>query len=557
MTNLVQKLCYDDTLIFTETKETFITICKDIINMMYWHDCGIILGYKDTHREQGELSGVQIEAALRLYEWYWNNLQETMQNDDLLKKQIPEFKGDKLTFPLYAKYTIPFRRNKTQYFASGKDEICWRPFGERGIFSAKYLLIGSHYDFDGLIHLMDYDDAVKCTSTKYRVKPNYGELLIYPEGIYPANSLSGVKAQINECRKNPRLAASYVDPAKVKNEWIYQMLLKYQVYCDPDKSIEKELIKNYGCIPPKGNGYIYLLRESWENTHLVNGYCPCINNEDHASSASNASHASSASGIKVNHIKYDEERRYTARIGKHLLSGTAITINEAIRNYNEALKMGYREPDIVQNGVFCTAGHWRMNIDLVRKYCPKNGLYHAQFAGWGTTPIWCNNEKINYVGYDINDAFVIWWNKKIKPLLPENDVYIEFRLCDSRNINPALIDKVDFIYDSPPYLNFEAGCYKDYDKLFDYDIYAADDFDNWLQSFMLPIAKNAFLYLKKGAYLLWQTENETKKLKKWQDIGEQAGFEFIEQTTSQKKGEHDHATRHTQTISIFRKPAPF
>ena len=82
--NLVQNIFQNSNFTISGDKDKLKQkIAKDIINMYWWNDCGILAGYDSSFRVYSNPEIWQIDVANDLYEYYWNKQQDSISIDKL------------------------------------------------------------------------------------------------------------------------------------------------------------------------------------------------------------------------------------------------------------------------------------------------------------------------------------------------------------------------------------------------------------------------------------------------------------------------------------------
>ena len=99
--------------------------------------------------------------------------------------------------------------------------------------------------------------------------------------------------------------------------------------------------------------------------------------------------------------------------------------------------------------------------------------------------------------------------------------HLEVRIKDSKIYEPELENKVDFVYTSPPYFDFEM-----YDG-FEEQIQGMKDYDDFHKYFSTPIFTNVYRYMKDGGIVILQTERIDKYKEKWIKMMEAIGFKCL------------------------------
>ena len=251
-------------------------ILKDIINMNWWNDCELLIGYQDGQREYTNPQRWQLDAANSLFEFYWNYTVDRYTDYGALENEIynhmknPRYMGVQTT--VLPKFTIPFRADKGQCMIKENGEQTFRDgTPTRPFYSLIYIAQNGFIDFDGKVRLKDWAEVVK-TNEKYL---SYFETCIdhFDDGE------NSVKKEIRNLEKTYKDFREYLDPnlpILEDRKWLYDFCVNVGVKCDPYKNYETELLRKNGFIVMGGNEFIYYNDISCVNCgkpHHRNGLC--------------------------------------------------------------------------------------------------------------------------------------------------------------------------------------------------------------------------------------------------------------------------------------------
>lgn len=251
-------------------------ILKDIINMNWWNDCELLIGYQDGQREYTNPQRWQLDAANSLFEFYWNYTVDRYTDYDALENEIynhmknPRYMGVQTT--VLPKFTIPFRADKGQCMIKENGEQTFRDgTPTRPFYSLIYIAQNGFIDFDGKVRLKDWAEVVK-TNEKYL---SYFETCIdhFDDGE------NSVKKEIRNLEKTYKDFREYLDPnlpILEDRKWLYDFCVNVGVKCDPYKNYETELLRKNGFIVMGGNEFIYYNDIPCVNCgkpHYRNGLC--------------------------------------------------------------------------------------------------------------------------------------------------------------------------------------------------------------------------------------------------------------------------------------------
>lgn len=251
-------------------------ILKDIINMNWFYDCSLLIGYSDGQREYTNPQRWQLDAANSLFEFYWNYTVDRYTNYDNLEDEIynhmknPKYQGVQTT--VLPKFTIPFRADKGQCMIDGNGEQTFRDgTPTRPFYSLIYIAQNGFIDFDDKVRLKDWDTVVK-TNPKYL---KYFETCI----DHFADGENSVKKEIRDLEKTYKDFTDYLDPnlpILEDRKWLYDFCVEVGVKCDPYKNYETELLRKNGFIVMGGNEFIYyndIVCVNCGKPHHRNGLC--------------------------------------------------------------------------------------------------------------------------------------------------------------------------------------------------------------------------------------------------------------------------------------------
>lgn len=170
----------------------------------------------------------------------------------------------------------------------------------------------------------------------------------------------------------------------------------------------------------------------------------------------------------------------------------------------------------------------------------------------------------NYYGLDPNRE-LFGKLKEYKEFLIKNNVISNEQICDLNCVGSEfslekLYNTIDVSFTSPPYFNLE--------KYYEDDCKSTNNYDNynlWVQEFVIPTVNNTYKYLKVGGYAMINIKDINKNhtcfqdfMKAFQDID---GFEFVEvfdMTISQKQygmryDNQKGVIKNTEPVMVFRK----
>lgn len=251
-------------------------ILKDIINMNWFNDCDLLIGYKDGQREYTDPKRWQLDAANSLFEFYWNYTVDRYTNYEDLENEIynhmrnSKYIGVQTT--VLPKFTIPYRADKGQCMIDENGKQTFRDgTPTRPFYSLIYIAQNGFIDFDDKVRLKDWNEVVK-SNPKYL---KYFETCIdhFDDGE------NNVKKEIRDLAKSYKDFREYLDETKPileDRKWLYDFCADVEVKCDPYKNYEAELLKKNGFIVMGGNEFIYyndIVCVNCGKPHYRNGLC--------------------------------------------------------------------------------------------------------------------------------------------------------------------------------------------------------------------------------------------------------------------------------------------
>lgn len=126
----------------------------------------------------------------------------------------------------------------------------------------------------------------------------------------------------------------------------------------------------------------------------------------------------------------------------------------------------------------------------------ENELVYDPFSGWGSRAISFGNiikkENCKYLGSDINSSLREGYNYILNnEILKKENIILEFR--DSTILREELINKIDFIFTSPPFFN---------DEIYEDNTIVFNSLEEWSNKLLIPVFKNCFYYLKSGKKMI-------------------------------------------------------
>ena len=253
---------------------------------------------------------------------------------------------------------------------------------------------------------------------------------------------------------------------------------------------------------------------------------------DEAGKASRSSITSSSSASNMQDVKF---------IGN--IKDFVYTSPNTVRYYSTQGKIfdmtipkGYKYPDNISTNRFFMFGSFNGNLELLKQFCPKNAFVFDPFAGHGDRALFFMEYGCKaYIGNDTNEKEWGFLNNNLITLINKYKKFgqkCEVRIKNSMEYDLDLENKVDFVYTSPPYFDFEM-----YDG-FTEQIAGMKTYDDFHREFSTPIFKNVYRYMKDGGVVILQTEKDAKLKQKWIDMMVGCGFKNITENDLSNEQKH-------------------
>ena len=614
--NLVQNIFQNPNFIISGDKNKLKQkIAKDIINMYWWNDCGILAGYDSSFRVYSNPEIWQLDVANDLYEYYWNKQQDSITIDKL-EDSIYRYFRSKVEFDTnngyLSAFNMKYRMDTQQFMYDENGEQTFRDgTHNRAFYSLVYLGQNGFIDRDGFVKISDFSTSILGTKyekffelSKHRIKD--GE--------------SSVSEEINALKDTYIDFSYYLEPEMPileDRKWLYDFFKDIRLKCDPFKNYEVELLNRNGTIVGAGNEDIYVELEGRKcdccgiNDRYINGLCRnCqdvkiskngrvdrvsgtsiatrsinANIQDASIMVNTTSHTYQPRGVRVDRISSastscisDNDMTTAAAFSTKASAtyrprGIRVNDNECIGGikyfrYNEdgtvhydfpsgkiqmnmSVPKGYTYPKQIAIDRFAIYGSFKGNPDLLKEFCPKNAFVFDPFAGHGDRVLMFAKYGVKtYIGNDTNSREWDYLNSTFMPLLNKYKKFgqhLEVRIKDSKIYEPELENKVDFVYTSPPYFDFEM-----YDG-FEEQIQGMKDYDDFHKYFSTPIFTNVYRYMKDGGIVILQTERIDKYKEKWIKMMEAIGFKCLSSNVLNTKNAMAKRVNMLQEVAIFCK----
>ena len=253
---------------------------------------------------------------------------------------------------------------------------------------------------------------------------------------------------------------------------------------------------------------------------------------DEAGKASRSSITTSPSAISQNSNNFIGNIKDFVYTSKNTVRYTS---NQG-KTFNMTIPKGYRYPDNISTNRFFMFGSFNGNLELLKQFCPPNAFVFDPFAGHGDRALlYMEYGCRTYIGNDTNANEWNFLNSNLITLINKYKKFgqkCEVRIKDSMIYEPELENKVDFVYTSPPYFDFEI-----YDG-FAEQIQNMKTYDDFHREFSVPIFTNVYKYMKDGGIVILQTEKDKKLKQKWIDMMISVGFKNITENDLSNEQKH-------------------
>lgn len=578
---------------FSEKKMTSLlsNVLSDVVSQRWFNPMDYMIGYSESGRVFTEDTKVILDkahlfqACAELYELSWFRKLSDSYDILELKKELNSYVSDPHEFvpPLYSASNLHLRFNETQFFRAIPSDNnpqgrTFRPYGGRIRNSLHFMLMSGFVDFDGTIPLTDFDDDI-VYETPIRTVSTHQILRspVFKQGV----------SNISRLLSSYALPALYFldDSKPVVNKFIFGVLTKLNVHCDPFGSLDKAVFTSTGLVlGGSGETYLYLGAYLQQNPDIApllpsfSCFVEAMYQCKHPKNKMKSGSISTSEGRTVSQaLSMVTSSSVSASVGNAMTENSFSTKNKALYSYVAKDKEmrslyslaltrqafltfsindvtapdDYLPPLFYSSGVFSVFGNRKHDDDLIMKLTGglEGKLWYGVFAGWGNSGLYAMKKGATYVGNDTNPHTVEYFNEKIIPLLIPNSAHPlpKVRLQDSKVFDVEFEGKVDFMYDSPPYFDFEM--YEGFAE----QIEGISSYQQFLSDFIKPIYYNAFRYLKPGSYCVVQVESDTSfPNQNWIDAICSVGFTY-KFTHLLGGGEKGTGSRTAQPLLVFQK----
>lgn len=566
-------------------------VLSDVVSQRWFNPMDYMIGYSESGRVFTEDTNVVLgkahlfQACAELYELSWfRKLSETYDVLEL-KKELNSYVSDPREFVpfLYSASNLHLRFNETQFYRAvpskdNPDGRTFRPYGGRIRNSLHFMMMSGFVDFDGTIPLVDFSEDTLYVNKIRTVSAH--QILRSPVFVQGVSDISRMLSSYAVP------ALSFLDDSKpVVNKFVYDILQRLNVHCDPFGSLDKAVFNATGLVlGGLGDTYLYLgtfLRQNPYIAPLLPTFAGSIEPLYQCRSLKTklkAGSISTSEGRTVGQaLSMVTSSSVSASVGNAMTEHSFSTKSKALYSYSAKDRDGkvlytlaltrqafltfsindatapkdYLPPLFYSSGVFSVFGNRKHDDELIMRLTGglSGKLWYGLFAGWGNSALYAMKKGATYVGNDTNPHVVKYFNDDILPLLIPSVVHPlpKLRLKDSKIFDSEFEGKVDFMYDSPPYFDFEM--YEGFAE----QIEGISSYQQFLSDFIKPIYYNAFRYLKSGSYCVVQVESDTSfPNQNWIDAICSVGFVY-RFTHLLGGGEKRTGSRTSQPLLVFQK----
>ena len=201
---------------------------------------------------------------------------------------------------------------------------------------------------------------------------------------------------------------------------------------------------------------------------------------------------------------------------KTLTNDKVFNSKSKINNFKTAIRLSGK-------GYFKKVTQFPIKVmrSILDDFTQEGDIYYDPCCGWGMRMLCAAEKGLHYVGNDVNYDLLI----KLKEMKEDIQNIIPFKANliyeGSQVFQPSLVNRIDFIFTSPPY--------------FDLEVYNGSEdlknttYENWLNEFIKPMLENCYQYIKNNKYAAINIKNGKKNML-YDDtlrIAEEIGFKFI------------------------------
>ena len=167
----------------------------------------------------------------------------------------------------------------------------------------------------------------------------------------------------------------------------------------------------------------------------------------------------------------------------------------------------------------------RLLLDYTKHFTKENKpLYFDPTAGWGDRLLTAVKSGFHYYGVDLNNEVVDASSNLISDIYSEelSELYLKVEHGDSTKFQEKFKAKADIILTSPPYFYLE-----EYNG--EKQALKGNNYNNWVQSFVVPFMFNNYQYLKNKRYCLININNfkDYDLVTPFIEAGKNSGFQFL------------------------------
>lgn len=184
--------------------------------------------------------------------------------------------------------------------------------------------------------------------------------------------------------------------------------------------------------------------------------------------------------------------------------------------------------------------------EIFGKYVGYNEVVFDPFSGWGSRMLGASSimdaKSSTYIGFDSNQSLESCYKKILADNVPQAGDSVQLHIRDSRDFEPSLSQRIDFVFTSPPFYN---------DEIYNEDQKVFGSIEEWLDELITPVFKNCQNYLKKDCFLL--IDMKSKYSEPLIESLVKIGFSFEGKEQYKVKKSHYSSNEKFQEILIFKR----
>ena len=200
---------------------------------------------------------------------------------------------------------------------------------------------------------------------------------------------------------------------------------------------------------------------------------------------------------------YQARKNGNKNLNEYFLQGNTLSkviryrfgLNKNTELFDINIKNIYRGIEVM---TLCNVGIFpvKKSTEIYNNNVFDNSVVYDPFAGWGSRLIGMENlikfKNCIYKGEDINETLMDGYTWIHKEIFNESKIKY-FNIRNSIILNNNLMNKIDFIFTSPPFYN---------DELYTKNSIRYDSIEEWENSLLIPVFQNCYKYLKPNCKII-------------------------------------------------------